>query len=62
MAAVSGEARAKRRELHLTLKEVADVVGASPASVNRWERGKASPRGTHALRWAEALGVTAKAS
>lgn len=62
MAASSGEARAKRRELRLTLKEIAAAVGASTASVNRWERGEASPRGPHALRWAEALDIKAKAS
>lgn len=62
MAAASGEAREKRRELRLTLKEVATAVGASPASVNRWERGESSPRGASALRWADALGITAKVS
>ncbi|MDX3570800.1 helix-turn-helix transcriptional regulator [Streptomyces sp. ID05-47C] len=62
MAASSGEAREKRRELRLTLKEIAAAVGASPASVNRWERGESSPRGTSALRWADALGVEAKAT
>ena len=62
MAAISGEARAKRRELRLTLKEVAAVVGAGTASVNRWERGDASPNAAHALRWAEALDIKAEAS
>ena len=30
---------ARRKQLHLTLKEVADYVGVSEATVSRWESG-----------------------
>ena len=62
MAAISGEARAKRQELRLTLREVAAAVGASESAVHRWEHGQAVPSGAHALRWAKALDIKARAS
>lgn len=33
----------RRAELGLTLKQVADAVGVSEATVQRWESGKATP-------------------
>ncbi|MDJ1131763.1 helix-turn-helix domain-containing protein [Streptomyces iconiensis] len=62
MAAASGEARDKRRELRLTLKEVAAAVGASPSSLHRWEHGQTTPRGALAVRWAKVLGIKTKVS
>ncbi|MFD7986803.1 helix-turn-helix domain-containing protein [Kitasatospora indigofera] len=59
--AARGEARALREELRLTLREVADVVGANPSTVHRWEHGVSAPRKAHALRWAAALGIKAAA-
>lgn len=61
MAAASGEARAKRRELRLTLKEVAEAVGVGVSTVHGWEHGRSVPRGANALRWATALDIKARA-
>ncbi|WP_399103270.1 helix-turn-helix transcriptional regulator [Streptomyces sp. 11x1] len=44
------------------LREIADAIGVSPLTVYRWERGATQPRSAHALRWADALGIEAKAS
>lgn len=44
------------------LQEIADAIGVSPLTVYRWERGETQPRGVHALRWADALGIEAKVS
>ncbi|MFF9036431.1 helix-turn-helix domain-containing protein [Streptomyces sp. NPDC014892] len=60
MAAASGEARAKRQELRLTLKEMAAYVGVSTSTVHGWECGHSAPRGANAIRWANALGIKAK--
>jgi transcriptional regulator with XRE-family HTH domain len=60
--AANGEARTRRVHLRLTLREIAETVGSSPSAVYRWETGAAIPRGAHALRWAEALGIDADAA
>jgi transcriptional regulator with XRE-family HTH domain len=57
----NGEARAKRLERRLTLREIADAVGSSPSTIHRWEQGTSAPRSAHALRWAKALGIKVKA-
>lgn len=62
MATASGEARAKRLQLRLTLQEVATVVGVSTSTVHGWESGRSTPRGANALRLADALGIKVKAS
>lgn len=61
MAATSGEARAKRLELRLTLKEVAAAVGVCISTVHGWEHGRSVPQGANALRWAKALDIKARA-
>ena len=58
----TGKAREQRESRRLTLREIADTIGSSPSTVHRWEQGTSLPRGAHALRWAEALGIEAKAS
>ncbi|WP_419249526.1 helix-turn-helix domain-containing protein [Streptomyces griseorubiginosus] len=55
--AVTGEARARRVSLHIGLRELARVIGVSPSALSRWENRINLPRGDHALRWANALGV-----
>lgn len=55
--AVTGEARALRQSLHIGLRELARVIGVSPSALSRWETSINLPRGEHALRWADALGV-----
>jgi transcriptional regulator with XRE-family HTH domain len=49
----------RRRELRLqvglTLREVADAVGADVATVSRWERGEREPRGEHLNRYVAVL-------
>lgn len=55
--AVTGEARARRESLHIGLRELALAIGVSPSALSRWENRINLPRGDHALRWADALGV-----
>lgn len=55
--AVTGEARARRESLHIGLRELALAIGVSPSALSRWENRINLPRGEHALRWADALGV-----
>lgn len=57
MLIANGDARAERQRRRLTLREIADTIGSSPSTIHRWEKGTALPRGAHALRWAEALGI-----
>lgn len=59
--AVTGEARARRVSLHIGLRELARVIGVSPSALSRWENRINLPRGEHALRWANALGVLSPA-
>ncbi|WP_103543327.1 helix-turn-helix transcriptional regulator [Streptomyces sp. SM1] len=60
--AASGEARAKRQELRLSLKEVAAAIGSAPSTVHRWELGQSVPRAASALLWAKALGIKTEAT
>lgn len=52
-----GQAKAARIDRHLTLREVADAVGADPSSVYRWENGETVPRTGYALKWAKVIGL-----
>ena len=58
----TGKAREQRESRRLTLREIADTIGSSPSTVYRWETGTSQPRSAHALRWADVLGIEAKAS
>ncbi|MCZ4508659.1 helix-turn-helix transcriptional regulator [Streptomyces sp. ActVer] len=58
----NGKAREQRKNRRLMLREIADAIGVTPLTVYRWEQGTAQPRGAHALRWADALGIEAKVS
>lgn len=40
-----------RRELGLSLAEVADLLGVSPSALSRWERQQRLPRGPQAIRY-----------
>lgn len=51
----SGEARRLRRELGLSVRDVATSVGVDPGTVSRWERARCVPRGAHAQRFGELL-------
>ncbi|MGC2997406.1 helix-turn-helix domain-containing protein [Streptomyces sp. G35A] len=55
--AAQGEAKTARISRHLTLKEVAAVIGADPSTVYRWENGETVPRTAHALAWARLMGL-----
>jgi DNA-binding transcriptional regulator YiaG len=46
-----GQARRIRLRAGLSLAEVADPVGVTPAAVYRWEVGDRRPRGEAALRY-----------
>lgn len=51
----SGAARTARVAGGLSYREIADFIGASPATVHRWERGERVPHGEVALRYGELL-------
>lgn len=53
----SGQARTKRKSLHLSIREVARAVGMDPGTVSRWEAGRNRPRPDAALKLADLLGV-----
>ena len=41
-----------------SLKEIAKVIGVSPASISRWKKGLSIPKPEHLKKLAEALGKT----
>lgn len=51
----SGAARTARIAGGLSYREVADFIGASPATVHRWENGQRMPHGELAVRYGELL-------
>lgn len=53
--ASSGAARAIRIGAGASIREVAAVVGVSPATVLRWERGSRAPRGEKGVAYGRAL-------
>jgi len=53
--AATGAAAAIRESAGLSLHEIARVVGVSPSTVLRWERGDHRPRGVCAIRYAQIL-------
>jgi transcriptional regulator with XRE-family HTH domain len=56
---ISSIIRDKRRELNITLKEIADYVGVSEATVQRWESGNIKNlRHGRITKLAEVLNVT----
>lgn len=48
---------AKRTELGISAKEMINLLQASPASLNRWETGKSSPRAAQLERIRLVLGL-----
>jgi transcriptional regulator with XRE-family HTH domain len=52
---VTGEARKLREQAGLSLREVADAIGASPSALWRWENAQRTPRGAAAVAWGELL-------
>jgi transcriptional regulator with XRE-family HTH domain len=52
---LAGVGRLVRERAGLTLGEVAHVVGCSPSTVIRWERGETRPAGARAVRYAELI-------
>lgn len=51
-ACIDGSARRVREDAHLSVREVARVVGAEPSTVSRWERATRLPRGSAGERYA----------
>ena len=52
----SGEAKRIRQAAQVSLAEIAQEVGTTPATVGRWETGVRLPRPEAALRYAAVLG------
>ncbi|MEU3546273.1 helix-turn-helix domain-containing protein [Streptomyces longwoodensis] len=55
----TGQARERRKSLHLSLREVAAALQMAPGSLSGWETGKYAPRAQAALKLADVLGITA---
>lgn len=51
----NGEGRRIRVNKDLSLQEIADAVGVSLTTVQRWEVGTRRPTGAPALRWVDLL-------
>jgi DNA-binding transcriptional regulator YiaG len=58
--AASGEARRLRKAARLSQPEVAAACGTTPSAVSRWERGRRTPRGAAARRYAAIIVGLAK--
>ena len=43
--------RNRRIELELTIEQVANLIGVTPAALSRWERGKRTPHRVLTLKW-----------
>jgi transcriptional regulator with XRE-family HTH domain len=56
-AALAGELRIGREKAHLTLRDLAEKVYASRASISRWLSGRALPTGKQARMWADLCGT-----
>ncbi len=53
--------RLLRLSKHLSVRQVAEAVGCSPATLFRWEKGEGEPTLTEGDRWAAALGISVHA-
>lgn len=49
------ELRKKRRELEITVAEVAGVLGVSPSRITTWERGYIPKLPSSRVRWMEKI-------
>jgi transcriptional regulator with XRE-family HTH domain len=59
--AASGEGKAIREAVGLSLREEADAIGLSVSALFRWENGERTPRGEPAVAWAKFLDQLAAA-
>ena len=50
--------KSARKGKGLTLKDAAAMLGVTPATLSRWERGITKPRLTPVIRMQEIYGVT----
>jgi tetratricopeptide (TPR) repeat protein len=57
MGASAEYLREQRIKLCLSQEALAEAIGVSPRSVNRWEQGRASPQPEYRLRLAELFGI-----
>lgn len=53
----SGQARARRLTLRMSLREVAEALNTTAGAVSRWETGKRQPRTAVALQLASIYGI-----
>jgi DNA-binding transcriptional regulator YiaG len=52
---LAGALRERRRHLGLTFPELAELIGVTKQSVERWEAGRAAPRPLALIVWAQRL-------
>ncbi|MFF3897928.1 helix-turn-helix domain-containing protein [Streptomyces sp. NPDC001812] len=55
VSARKGEARTRRIQHCISLREMAESLGVKPSTLSRWERGEATPRPDDAVRWGAVL-------
>ena len=55
-----GVLRARRRELGMTQRDLACVVGVTPSAISQWERGEYHPSYQASSKLAKALGMNAR--
>ncbi|MEP9372587.1 helix-turn-helix transcriptional regulator [Mesorhizobium sp. KR1-2] len=53
-----GQLRRGRERMGLYQSDIADRLGASRRTFQRWEAGEAEPSASQLFRWADMLGVT----
>ena len=53
----TGDAKRIRERASVSIREMADAVGAAPTTLWRWENGERRPTGAAAAAWADALSL-----
>lgn len=58
MKDISLRIKAKRKELRLSQRELADLVGVTTSAISQWEREETNPKGDNLIKLAESLGCS----
>lgn len=58
--AADGSGRAIRLAAGVSMREVAEAIGATESRLSRWETGKVRPKGEVGARWAALLADLAR--
>jgi phage repressor protein C with HTH and peptisase S24 domain len=55
MKDISHKIKAKRKELRLSQRELADLVGVTTSAISQWEREETTPKGDNLIKLAESF-------